>query len=95
MGVLRRKEDQRAVIEARIRDAIAGIIPLLRLAPADLELVAFHTATGVAELRIEGGCPDCEMTAATFLQGIEAHLRARVPEVRAVRTLSSDHSGHA
>ena len=36
-------------------------------------------------LRVSGGCPDCEMTAGMFIQGIEAHLRRNVPQLATVR----------
>ena len=78
-------------IESRIRDAIDGVRPMLRIEPVGIELVEFREATGTAVLRIEGDCPDCNMSAATMIHGIEAHLRQRVPEVREVRAVQ----GHA
>ena len=50
-------------------------------------LVEFDAPTGTATLRIEGDCPDCEMSAANMIEGIGAHLRARVPEVKDVRRI--------
>jgi Fe-S cluster biogenesis protein NfuA len=88
MGLLRRKRTDEA-IEARIRDAIDGLKPLLGGATTGVELVTFDSASGVAILRVEGDCPDCEMPVATYLQGIEAHLRLRVPEIREIRPVSS------
>jgi Fe-S cluster biogenesis protein NfuA len=84
-----RSPDRRdpSAIEARIRDALAGLRPLLHFESAHLELVRFEAASGVALLRLDGACPDCDLTAATLRQGIEAHLRLRVPEVREVRTV--------
>ena len=38
-------------------------------------------------LRVEGDCPDCDMSAANMIEGIAAHLRARVPEVKDVRRI--------
>lgn len=66
--------------------------PLLRVDDFDVELVRFDAAHGVAHLRVEGGCPDCDMTAATLTRGIEAHLRQRVPEVEAVEADSAGKS---
>ena len=88
MGLLRRARTDNAEIEARIREAIAGLRPLLG-GHGGVELVNFESASGVAVLRVEGDCPECEMPVATFLQGIEAHLRLRVPEIREIRPVSS------
>jgi Fe-S cluster biogenesis protein NfuA len=93
--VLGRSSGRRATaLEARIREVIAGLQPMLRIDPCGIELVAFEVSTGVATVRIDGGCPDCEMPAATLRQGIEAHLRMRVPEIREVRTITTDHDTH-
>lgn len=81
-------------VEARIRHALAELRPLLRIEECGLHLVEFDAAAGVAVLRIEGGCPDCEMPAVTYLEGIAAHLRLRIPEVREVRALSADTDHH-
>ena len=51
------------------------------------ELVEFEEHTGTAVLRVEGDCPDCEMSAANMMEGIAAHLRSRVPEVKDVRRI--------
>ena len=88
MGLLKRGRDNTAAIEARIREAIEGLRPLLGV-ESGVELVNFESASGVAVLRVEGDCPECEMPVATLLQGIEAHLRLRVPEIREIRPVSS------
>jgi len=80
----------RPTIEDRIGDALAQVAVMLRLNHAVLELVAFEKSTGVAVLRLHGGCPDCEMSVSSLRDGIEAQLRLRVPEVREVRALATD-----
>ena len=72
-------------IDNRIRQTLVELRPLLHIAEANIELVAFEEESGVAVLRVEGDCPDCEMSAANMIEGIAAHLRSRVPEVRDVR----------
>ena len=49
------------------------------------------TADGVVVLRFGGGCHGCGMVDVTLRDGIEKTLRARVPEVTAVRD-ATDHS---
>lgn len=73
------------VIESRIRDALVAMLPLLRLEISAITLVSYDAASGVAMLSLTGDCPDCQMSAATLHAGIEAHLRTRIPEIRAVR----------
>ena len=80
----------RPTVEDRIGDALAQVAVMLRLDHAVLELVTFEKSTGVAVLRLHGDCPDCEMSVTTLRDGIEAHLRLRVPEVREVRALATD-----
>ena len=72
-------------IDSRIREILVDIRPLLHIAEANIELVEFEQDTGTAVLRVEGDCPDCEMSAANMIEGIAAHLRIHVPEVRDVR----------
>ena len=62
----------------------------LRLDEALIELVEFERRTGVAVLRMRGDCPDCAMSVSTLREGIEAHLRMRVPEMREVRAATTD-----
>ena len=89
MGVLKRNRRKQG-IEGRIQHAIDHLVPLLRIDACQIQLVSFEPATGVALLRIEGGCSHCDMSAITLLQGIEAHLRMSVPEIREVRALDPD-----
>ena len=74
-------------IDTRIRDTLLELRPLLHIREATVELVQFEEETGTAVLRVEGECPDCEMSAANLIEGIGAHLRARVPEVKDVRRI--------
>ena len=74
-------------VDIRIRETLAEIRSLLHIAEANIELVSFEEQTGTAVLRVEGDCPDCEMSAANMIEGIGAHLRARVPEVKDVRRI--------
>jgi Fe-S cluster biogenesis protein NfuA len=74
-------------VDDRIRGTLLELRPLLHIQEATVELVQFDADSGTAVLRIEGDCPDCEMSAANMIEGIGAHLRARVPEVKDVRRI--------
>jgi Fe-S cluster biogenesis protein NfuA len=82
--VLRRIRGEGEAIERRIRAAIDELRPLLRVDESDIELVGFDEESGVATLRLAGGCPHCDLRIETLLVGITAHLRMRVPEIREV-----------
>ena len=76
-------------VDDRIRDTLVEIRQLLHIKDADIALVRFEAQAGIAVLRLEGDCPDCEMSAANMIEGIGAHLRARVPEVKDVRRIET------
>ncbi len=85
MGLFKRASEADGAVEERIRAAISEVGPLLKLETIGIELVRFERESGVAMLRFEGDCPDCEMSARMLRDGIEAHLKTQVPEVREVR----------
>jgi Fe-S cluster biogenesis protein NfuA len=76
-------------IDERIRETLLELRPLLHIEEATVDLVSFEIDTGTAVLRVEGECQDCEMSAANMIEGIGAHLRARVPEVKDVRRIET------
>jgi Fe-S cluster biogenesis protein NfuA len=82
----RRVDRGQREIDDRIRQTLIELRPMLHIEQATVELVRFEDETGVAVLRLAGDCPDCEMSAGMMIEGIGAHLRARVPEVKDVRS---------
>jgi Fe-S cluster biogenesis protein NfuA len=93
MSVLRRKRSRsREDVEHHIRHELAEILPILRIEECAIELQAFDPSTGTAVLLIRGGCPDCDCSPATFIQGIELQLKLRVSELKAVLA-TEDSSG--
>lgn len=87
MSLFKRTPRDDAAVEGRIRDAIADLSSMLRIDMAGVELVEFESETGVAVLRFEGDCPHCELSVSMLREGIEAHLRMHVPEIRAIRAV--------
>lgn len=83
-GLRRRKPRSPADIEHQIRHELDGILPILRIEQCAIELESFDPATGTASLMVKGGCPDCDVSPVTFMQGIETQLRLRVAELRNV-----------
>jgi len=84
MSVLRRRRRAQPDIEHQIQHELRDILAILRIEECALELQAFDSATGTATLLVTGACPDCDASAATFIQGIEAQLKQRVAELHSV-----------
>jgi Fe-S cluster biogenesis protein NfuA len=85
MSVLRRgKSRSPADIEHHIKRELERILPILRIDECAIELDSFDPATGTAFLVVKGGCPDCDVSPVTFLQGIETQLKLRVTELKTV-----------
>jgi Fe-S cluster biogenesis protein NfuA len=87
MIVLRRRKRREAVIRERITAVLAEVGPLLRIEHCRIEIVDYSGATGRLSVRIDGSCPDCDLSPATFMPAIEAHVRQRVPEVLQVTVI--------
>ena len=86
--MIQRTAKKGPAIEARISAILAEVEPMLRIEHCKLELLEFSPESGVAVVHIGGGCPDCQVSPATFSPAIQAHIRMRVPEVREVRIAS-------
>jgi Fe-S cluster biogenesis protein NfuA len=66
-------------IEKRVQKALDEIRPNVQADGGDIELVAVEK--GVVKVRLQGHCVGCPMSAITLKQGVEVHLKKRVPEV--------------
>lgn len=86
MSVLRRRKPRaQADVEHQIRHELEALLPILRIDHSAIELESFDPASGAAVLLVKGGCPDCDVSPVTFLQGIETQLKLRVAELKTVR----------
>ena len=81
----RRRSRQTQKIQQDIEKALDAIRPILRIDECALTLSRFDADSGTAVLEVQGVCPACDVTVATFLQGIETQMKLRVPEVTSVR----------
>jgi Fe-S cluster biogenesis protein NfuA len=85
MSVLRRRRPRaQADVEHQIRHELEDMLPILRIDHCAIELESFDPASGTAMLLVKGGCPDCDVSPVTFLQGIETQLKLRVAELKTV-----------
>jgi len=85
----RRKSRPRADVEQHIRHELEHLLPILRLDECAIELESFDAASGTAVLAVRGECPDCGVSPATFMQGIETQLKLRIAELKTVRASSA------
>lgn len=81
-----RRVKKAAAIEQKIQSEIESLAPMLKLESSAFRLERFDAAAKIVYLEISGDCPDCDTKAATFVEGIEAHLRRRIPGIAGVRT---------
>ncbi len=85
MSVLGRKRSRpQKDVEHHIRHELAAILPILRINECAIELQQYDPSTGTAVLLIKGGCPECDCSPATFIQGIETQLKLKISELKAV-----------
>src|ERR1041385_438894 len=76
MSALRRTTAPNAsTIEQHIAAVLAELSPLIRIEHTRIEIAEFSNVTGRLVLRMDGNCPDCELSPATFMPAIEAHLK--------------------
>ncbi len=73
-------------MKERVEEAMKSIRPLLQADGGDVELVEV-TDDGVVRVRLTGACGGCPMSQITLSRGIEARLKAAVPEVSRVESV--------
>jgi Fe-S cluster biogenesis protein NfuA len=67
----------------KVEQALGEVRPALQADGGDVELVDV-TPDGIVKVKLTGACHGCPMAEMTLRQGIESHLKERVPEVKAV-----------
>lgn len=85
----RRGGRQKEKIQQDIRKALDVIRPILRIEECGLTLASFDADSGTATLDARGGCTACDLSVATFLQGIETQLKLRVPEITQIKLVTA------
>ncbi len=72
-------------IEKRVQAALDDIRPQIQADGGDVELAAVEGTT--VKVRLVGHCAGCPMSRMTLKNGIEAHLKAVVPEIQTVEAV--------
>ncbi len=72
-----------------MKDQILAVLeeirPMLQADGGDVEYIDF--VDGVVTVRLKGACGNCPMSLMTLKNGIEARMKARIPEVRSVEQI--------
>ena len=79
-------EQERIVVEGRVKNALAQIRPYLQQDGGDVEYVDM-TAEGVVIVRLQGHCGSCPHAMQTLKQGIEQAIKRVIPEVKSVERI--------
>ena len=66
-------------VKEKVQKALDEIRPNIQADGGDIELVAVEK--GVVKVKFQGHCVGCPMSAMTLKQGVEAHLKMRIPEI--------------
>jgi Fe-S cluster biogenesis protein NfuA len=69
----------------KIEKVLEEIRPALQADGGDVEFIDFHE--GIVSVRMTGACGNCPMSMMTLKQGIEARMKAAIPEVQAVEQI--------
>lgn len=71
----------------KIEEVLDEIRPTLQADGGDVEFIDFNADSGIVLVRMKGACGNCPMSLMTLKQGIEARMKARIPEVQAVEQI--------
>ena len=71
----------------KIERVLETVRPAIQMDGGDVEFVDFDESEGVVQLRLMGHCVGCAASTMTLKHGIEARLRASVPEVKTVEAI--------
>lgn len=74
-------------VMSRIEAQLDGIRPYIASHRGTVEIVDFDPEEGRLLLRLGGTCQGCSAATITLRQGIEARVRAAVPEVLAIEAV--------
>jgi Fe-S cluster biogenesis protein NfuA len=70
------------MVREEVEKIIAEIRPALQADGGNIELV--DVQDGVVKVKLMGACGSCPMSQLTLKRGVEARLKAKLPEVKEV-----------
>lgn len=72
-------------MKEKVEDALNGIRPALQADGGNVELV--DVQDGIVKVKLTGACGGCPMSQMTLKQGIEKHIKAKIPEIVSVEAV--------
>jgi Fe-S cluster biogenesis protein NfuA len=69
-------------VREKVEKAIDEIRPFLQADGGNIELI--DVQEGIVKVKLVGACGSCPMSQLTLKRGVEARLKAQVPEVKEV-----------
>lgn len=79
-------DQEKMIVEPRVKNALAQIRPYLQQDGGDVEYVDM-TNEGVVIVRLKGHCGSCPHAMQTLKQGIETAIKRVIPEVKSVERI--------
>jgi len=79
-------DQEKSVVELRVKNALSQIRPYLQQDGGDVEYVDM-TNEGVVMVRLTGHCGSCPHAIQTLKQGIETAIKRVIPEVKSVEKI--------
>ncbi len=79
-------DQEKAVVEVKVKNALDQIRPYLQQDGGDVEYVDM-TAEGVVMVHLQGHCGSCPHAMQTLKQGIEQAIKKVIPEVKSVEKI--------
>ncbi len=73
-------------MKEKVESALDKIRPSLKADGGDVELVEI-TSDKVVKVKLSGACGGCPMSQMTLKQGIEAHVKKKIPEIVSVESV--------
>jgi Fe-S cluster biogenesis protein NfuA len=72
-------------IQQKVQKALDEIRPQIQADGGDIEFVAIEKQT--LKVRLVGHCAGCPMATMTLKQGVETHVKRKVPEITKVEAV--------
>ncbi|MGB9698522.1 MAG: NifU family protein [Thermodesulfobacteriota bacterium] len=66
----------------KVEKVIAEIRPALQADGGNIELI--DVENGIVKVKLVGACGSCPMSQLTLKRGVEARLKAKIPEIKEV-----------
>lgn len=73
-------------LKEQVEQALGDIRPALQADGGDIELI--DVEGGVVKVRLQGACAGCAFSQITLTNGVERHLKQKVPGVERVENVA-------